>query len=453
MTETRCVDHLDGGVADLIAADDRLISNASKIRFFPFAPVTGDGCWLVDADGRRLLDFTAGWAVMNTGYGDKKVIEAVAEFASGSFPGLVSAVSRPAVGLAERLIELVSINGQPKVWFGHSGSDANEAAARLARRATGRRRLISFVGSYHGSTDGSAALSGHTTQARYADSGSIKIPFPNSFVPTLGEDAASDEAAILDYIEHYVLKTICPADDTAAVFIEAIQSDGGDLIPSVSFLAGLEGICRRGGILLVVDEVKVGLGRSGDWFSFQASGITPDLVILGKALGGGLPLSAIVGRRDVLDSGDSLALFTTAGNPTCCAAGIAVIESIEERALLANAKAMGEVLASRLTALSQRHWLIGDVRGRGLICGVELVRNRDSKEPAQRETAMVVFRAAELGLILFYCGLNSNVLELTPPLTITRDELDIGIELLDRAIADVENGRVSEDAITEYLGW
>lgn len=438
-----------------IARDARLISEAAKIRFFPFVPVRGEGSWLWDESGRRLLDFTAGWAVANTGYGDPAVRAAVeAQLAQGAYAGLVSAVIKPALDLADRLVELVPCTGLAKVWFGHSGSDANECVARLVPRATGRRRMISFVGSYHGSTDGAAALSGHTAQARYAGSAtSTKVPYPDAYRPQFAHDPLEDERAILRHLEEYVLASISPAGETAAIMLEAVQSDGGDLAPSPEFLRGIEAICRRHGILLVLDEVKVGLGRTGDWFGFTAAGVTPDLVVLGKSLGGGLPLSAVVGRAEVLDVDPALALFTTGGNPYSTAAGSAVLKSIEQRELIANARAVGGHLEVGIRNLAASHRLIGDVRGRGMIRGIELVTDRETREPAAQETAKVCLRAAELGLAVFYVGLRSNVIEVTPPLSLSVAEADLGLEILDRALTDVEAGRVSDEATRAYTGW
>lgn len=440
--------------AELLARDARVISDAAKIRFFPFVPVRGRGATLVDADGREWIDFTSAWAVANTGYGDPGIRAAVErELSTGGYPGLVSAVVPPAVELAERLLAIVPTVRPAKVWFGHSGSDANEAMARLVRRATGRPRIVSFIGSYHGSTDGSASLSGHTAQARYAPAGSVKVPYPNAYRPLFSSDPAENEQGVLRYLEDEVLTTISPADETAAILLEAIQSDGGIVAPYPAFLRGLAEICVRHGILLVLDEVKVGLGRTGDWWSYEESGVTPDLVVLGKALGGGLPLSAVVGRADVLDAAPSLALFTTAGNPYSCAAGLAVLAAIEERDLRGNAAQAGALLAGSLAQLAAAHELIGDLRGRGLVQGVELVRDRSTKEPADRETAKVVFRAAELGLAVFYVGLRSNVLELTPPLCITTDELQRAVAILGQAIGDVAAGRVPDAVLADYAGW
>lgn len=431
-----------------------MVADAQKIRFFPFAPLGGSGARLVDADGRSWLDFTAGWAVTNAGYGHPGVRGAIeAQLERGSYAGVVSAVVEPAVELAERLVDLAPIGQPAKVWFGHSGSDANEAMARLVRRATGRPRILTFLGAYHGATDGSAALSGHSAQARYTASGTgTKAPFPNAFRPSLAPDPGLEEAACLAAVEE-LLVTTCPAGETAAILVEPIQSDGGILAPSPAFLRGIEAICRREGILLVLDEVKVGLGRTGDWFGHQSAGVVPDLVVLGKALGGGLPLSAVVGPAAILDVEPAIALFTTGGNALSCAAGMASIKAIEADGLRQNARLVGDRLVAGLRGLAGRHRLVGDVRGRGLVVGVELVADREAKTPAARETAMVSFRAAELGLAVFYVGMDSNVLEITPPLCLTAAEADEGVAILDRALEDVEAGRVPDAALAAYAGW
>ena len=440
-------------VDDLVARDAAVIADAQKIRFFPFAPVAADGVHVIDADGRRLLDFTSGWAVANSGYRNARVRAAIlAEVERGSYAGVVSAAIEPAIILAERLLSLTALRRPSKVWFGHSGSDANEALARLVRRATGRSRIITFSGAYHGSTDGSAALSGHTAQARWALSEhAARLPFPDAYRAP-NSDAGAEEASILDLLEQR-LASDWPAPETAALLIEPIQSDGGILIPSSSFLRGLERICRDHDILLAVDEVKVGLGRTGDWFGWQASGIEPDLVVLGKSLGAGLPLSAIMGPSDVLDVEPAMALFTTAGNPIACAAALGGLDALELDGLPVNASLVGAELGAMLRGMAVERPLVGDVRGRGLVLGVELVRDRETKEPADRETAKVSLRAAQLGLAVFYVGMRSNVLEITPPLCLSVAEAAEGVRLLGQAIDDVADGRVPDGALAGYAGW
>lgn len=431
--------------ANIVGRDATVVAEAAKMRFFPFAPIGGDGVWLVDSEGHRMLDFSAGWAVANTGYGDPRIRRAVAtEMQRGGYPGYVSAAMQPAVELAEQLLELVPLRSRgAKVWFGHSGSDAIEAAIRMVLGATGRHRLVSFTGSYHGSTYSSAALNGLPPNALYGMTPtSVKVAYPDAYRPIFDTNPQTDEARIIEHLEEYIFETISPPTDTAAIVVEAVQSLGGDLVPSAGFLQALDRLCERHGILLILDEVKVGLGRTGHWFAYEAAGITPDLVVLGKSLGGGLPLSAVIGPREILDATTASAVFTTAGNGPCAAAGIAVLESIREQRLVENAERMGSVLRAQLRQIAAAQPLIGDVRGMGLISGVELVTDPDSKTPARVETASVCLRAAELGLIVFYVGMRSNVLEITPPLTISADEIRLGCELLAEAIGDVGDGRV-----------
>jgi 4-aminobutyrate aminotransferase len=239
----------------------------------------------------------------------------------------------------------------------------------------------------------------------------------------------------------------------AAVFVEAVQSDGGDIIPPDDFLPKLRALCDRHGIYLVLDEIKVGIARTGKWFAYEHGAIEPDFVLLGKSLGGGLPLSAIVGRRDVLDFQPGSALFTMAGNGNSCAAGLAVLDETERLGLVQKSAENGALLKQLLTERLMEYDIVGDVRGKGMICGVELVEDRASKEPNTTLPAKIVYRAWEFGMIVFYAGNWGNVLEITPPLVIERDAIEQGVELLDRAIADVLDGAVSDETVSQFAGW
>jgi 4-aminobutyrate aminotransferase len=442
-------------VDQIYESDAGLIAEAIKLRFYPFAAARGRGCRLWDVEGKQYLDFTAGWAVANTGYSHPRVKQAVIEQLDRmTFAGLISVMHEPALRLAEKLVELVPGAHHKKVWFGLSGSDASETVGRLLPLATGKRRIVSFIGAYHGSTAASMAMSAHIAQTQFIGGGHVvKVPYPHIYRCPFGDDVADCAERAIHFLEDYIFKTICPPGDVAGVIVEAVQSDGGDIVPPPHFLPMLEQVCRRHHIYLVVDEVKVGMGRTGLMFAFQHSGITPDVVILGKSLGGGLPLSAVVARQEILDVGPALALFTTTGNVLSCAAGLAVIQAIQQDDLMENARQVGAYLHGRLSELQAKHALVGDVRGLGMIQGVELVRDRDSKEPAGKEAAKVVYRAFELGLLVFYVGMFSNVLEITPPLLLTEAEADEGVAILDQALADVEAGLVSDEAIARYAGW
>lgn len=438
------LDEMDGG----------LIADALKIRFSPHTTAQGRGARLIDVEGREYIDFAAGWAVANTGYSHPHVKQRIVEqLERTTFASLLSSMHLPAVELAERLVELVPGSFEKKVWYGLSGSDASETIGRLLPLATGKRRIVSFIGAYHGSTAGSMAMSAHVAWTPFITGGHVvKVPYPHPYrCPFPGSTDCAGDA--IRFLEDYIFKTICPPEDVAGIVVEAVQSDGGDIVPPPEFLPMLKDLCARHDIYLVVDEVKVGMGRTGEMFAFEHSDVVPDAVILGKALGGGLPLSAVVARREILDAGTATALFTTGGNILSCAAGLANLEAIEQDGLVESARRVGAHLHQRLSALADRHPLIGDVRGKGLIQGVELVRDRESKEPASTEAAKVVFRAYELGLVVFYVGMFSNVLEVTPPLVISEAEVDRGVEILDQALADVEAGRVSDTAVARYAGW
>src|SRR5262249_31522076 len=248
-------------------------------------------------------------------------------------------------------------------------------------------------------------------------------------------------------------RPIAPEEDPAGIIVEPVQSDGGDIVPPPGFLPGLQAICRRYGIMLLLDEVKIGFGRSGRMFAFEHFGIEPDAVSLGKSMGAGMPISAVVGRPELLDVAPAINMYTAAGNPVACAAAQANLDEIERLGLAERAAMTGGYLLHKLRELQQRHALIGDVRGLGMMLGLETVRDRETKEPADREMAKIVMRAFELGLIVFYGGIYSNVMEITPPLIMTDAEGDEGVAILDQAIGEVEAGQVSDEALGEYAGW
>ena len=437
---------------NLIKRDSNYIAGIEKIRFFPVAPIGGEGCFIIEENGRRLLDFSGSWGAAGLGYSHPAISEAINKASkSMASASLLSYATEPAISLAEELISIIPGNKSRKVWFGHSGSDANDMIVRLLEAVTGRKKFISFHGAYHGGVSGSIAVSHHSSQSHSPKKGgNIYLAYPNHY---RYENKNNLNENILKKLDE-IFNTTCNPKDVAAIFIEPIQSDGGVIVPPKGFMKSLEKKCREHGILIVVDEVKVGLGRSGLMHAFQHDNLEPDFITFGKALGGGLPLSAVVGPKDLMDFTTAFSIMTTSGNPVSASAGMAVLRTIEEENLITNAKLIGDNLQESFRQLANKHDLIGDVRGRGLAIGVELVNNRHkNKIAAKIETAKIVYRAYELGLVIFYVGMESNVLELTPPLILNEHESKLGLEILDQAISDVTNGLVPDSAIEDYKGW
>jgi 4-aminobutyrate aminotransferase len=437
---------------NLIERDEKVIAGIEKIRFFPVAPIGGDGCYIIEENGRRILDFAGSWGAAGLGYSHPAITEAITETSkSMASTSLLSYASEPAIALAEELISIVPGVTPRKVWFGHSGSDANDMIVRLLEAATGRKKFITFYGAYHGGVSGSISVSGHSSQKHSPKLDNVVyLSYPNPYHLEFKDNLPEN---ILKKLDEF-FNTTCPPKEVAAVFIEPIQSDGGVIVPPSGFMKSLEKKCKEHGILIVVDEVKVGLGRSGLMNAFEHDGLAPDFITFGKALGGGLPLSAVIGPSEIMDFAPAFSIMTASGNPVSVSAGRAVLKTIQDEHLISNANIIGKNLQEGFRQLANKHKLIGDVRGRGLAIGVELVKNRHkNKIPAKIETAKIVYRAYELGLVIFYVGMESNVLELTPPLTISEKETKLGLEILDQAFTDVSNGLVSDKTIEKFKGW
>ena len=435
----------------LLERDRRALAGIGKLRTSPLTIRHARGSRLIEEGGREVLDMSATAGAALLGYGHPGIVEATRrglEESAGA--SAMFGASESAVALAEDLLALVPEAKDHKVWFGHSGSDANDTVMRAVTAATGRRRFMSFHGAYHGGISGSMSVSGHPSQQHALPRGGlVQIPFPNPYRPVGDGDAARH---VLDHVD-FLFSTAIRPDDIAALFIEPLQSDGGMLVPPPGFLAALAECCRRHGILIVSDEVKVGLGRPGCWHCYQAEGFRPDIVTFGKGLGSGIPVSAIVAPRRVMDVSEAFALITTTGNSVSMNVGRAVLQHIRDGGLIDNAAARGRQLMEGLVALQGRHDLVGDIRGRGLAIGIELVTDRQTKEPATLEAAKVALRCYQLGVFVTYVGMASNVPELTPPLTLTADEASEALAVLDEAIGDVAAGRVSDDEVAAFAGW
>jgi len=427
----------------LTERDAAAIAGVEKLRFFPLEVVSGHGSTLVTPEGRELLDLSATWTACGLGHGHPAVAEAIARAAvAPAGAGGLSAVHPDSVGLAEDLLAIVPGSGERRVYLGHAGSDANDVALRCARQAAGRTTVVAFEHSYHGGVGLAMGVSGvHVDAGAPADPAAVFVPYPNPFRPHTGEvgSAVADSLA----------KVESALPGAACLIVEPILSDGGLVVPPDGFLAALQQLCTAHGVPLICDEVKMGLGRPGLLHAFAHDGITPDIVTFGKALGGGLPISAAVGPAELLDEPPASALLTTAGNPICTAAGRAVLRVLQAEGLPERAAAAGERLMSGLRELVVPGSRVADVRGRGLAIGLELTD--ESGEPDRALTQRVVYRAWQLGAVVYYVG--GNVLEITPPLVITDTEIDRAIDIIGRAIADAAAGAVSDAEVAPYAGW
>lgn len=436
----------------LVDRDARLIGRSNKIRFFPLVADHARGSTIVDPDGRTYVDLTAGWAVANTGYSHPRVVQAIKEQAERlSFASYVTVTHPAAIDLAQKLLDVTPANGPRKVAFGLSGSDANEGVSKLLPIATKRPKVISFYGAMHGMSGSSAGLSGLPAVARFGSSPHVtRVPFPYPYRPTFG-DAASCGRDVVRYIEDYIFPNVSPPEMTGGILVEPIQSDAGVIVPPDDFLPSLRALCDKYEMCLIVDEVKVGVGRTGRMWCCELTQTVPDILIAAKAIASGLPLSATVAPPEILDAAIGAHVFTTAAAPIPCAAACATLDVIREERLAEHAAVLGAYLLERLRGMQQTHTLIGDVRGRGLIIGVELVRDRVSKQPAAMETAKLVLRCYQRGLLVHTVSAFANVVEITPPLVLTREEADHALDLFERALTDVEQNRVSDEAVAPYL--
>ena len=415
----------------------------------------GQDCKVTDVDGKLYLDFNAGWTVAGVGHSNKSVRKAVKEELDKS-AGL-TAITFPnekTIAFAEQLIALTPGKFEKRVWFGHSGSDACGAAFKLMPSRTGKSRALSFYGSMHGTDAAGLAMGGHPAVSKYSiPSLTTKIPYAYCYrcpygleYPSCGIYCASD------FIENNVLKYVSLPEDTSFMIVEPIQSDAGDIVPPPGYLAKLKRTCEKFGITFVVDEVKTGFGRTGRMFAIEHEpAVVPDAIALGKSIASGIPVGALVGRKELMEGG--FALSTLSGNSIGAAAGLATLREIRSKKLAQNSKRMGEYLLKLLKEMREVHSLIGDVRGKGLIIGIEFVKDRKTKQPAKLETAKIVYRAWELGLLTVFVGADSNVMEITPPLIITRNQIEKGASIIERAIKDVELGKISDSKVASYTGF
>src|ERR1700738_2974763 len=432
---------LPGPKAREMLARDALVVSPSYPRDYPFVMSHGKGAEVWDVDGNRFLDFAAGIAVCSTGHSHPAVVQAIKDAADRFLHISSDYWHEGRVRLGERINELSPMKQPVMSFFAQSGTESVEAALKLACYVTGRGRFLGFLGGFHGRTMGSLSFtsSKYTQQKGFFPSmpGVTHVPYPNNYRPLF---AGSDQGrAVLRYIEDVLFVHNVPAAEVAAILIEPIQGEGGYLVPPGGFLQGLRALCDRYGILLVFDEVQSGVGRTGKMFASEHWGVSPDIMTLAKGLGSGLPIGLVIARKAHMEKWQRGAPGNTyGGNPLCCAAALATLDLVESE-YAANAAAVGGYFIERLRELQKRFDCIGDVRGKGLMIGAELVTDRTSRTPAPALCQRVLTRAFHNGLILLSCGVST--LRFIPPLLVSRDNVDEAMGMLEVSMKEalVEN--------------
>lgn len=428
--------NLPGPRAKELVERDRAVISPSYPRGYPFVMSHGKGVDVWDVDGNRFLDFAAGIAVTSTGHSHPRVVKAIQEQAEKFIHISSDYYHTKWIELAEKLDQLAPFKEDAVSFMTNSGTESVEAAIKLARYNTERTEFIGFLGGFHGRTMGAVTFT--ASKSAYHKgfypmmSGVVHAPFPDPYHPLLHSRQSEDYGeTVVRYIEEQILGRIVPADDVAGILVEPIQGEGGYIIPPPGFFPALRNLCDRHGILLIVDEVQAGMGRTGKWWSIENFGIEPDIICAAKGIASGMPLGAMIARKSIMDWPRGSHGNTYGGNPISCAASLATIELLEE-GMKQNATEMGSLFMSGLQKMQQNHPGIGQVRGIGLMIGIEFVSNPETHEPDPKLRDMVVDLAFERGLLLLGCG--KSVIRISPPLCITKEEVAAGLAILEEAI-------------------
>ncbi len=433
---------LPGPEAQKILALDEQYVSPSYTRDYPLVAKRGEGAIVEDVDGNLFLDFAAGIAVVSTGHCHPDVVRVIQKQAATLIHMSGTDFYYPLLAqLAEKMAQIAPGKFPKRVAFGNSGTEAMEAALKIARYHTKRHRFIAFLGAFHGRTFGSLSLTASKAVQRRGFgpllSGVVHVPYANPYRCPQGHRAPDCvcDCVCSDLIEPQLFKTAVPPEDVAAIVVEPIQGEGGYVVPPPAFLDNLRRLADKYGILLIFDEVQCGMGRTGKMWACDHAGVAPDIIITAKGIASGLPLGVTVARADLMDWGPGAHASTFGGNPIACAAALETIRLLEEK-YIANAARQGEYLMGRLVDWPHKHRLVGQVRGRGLMIGIELVKNQETREPNPEARNRVVERAFEHGLLILGCG--ESTIRLMPPLIIDREQADCAVEILDRCISEVE---------------
>jgi 4-aminobutyrate aminotransferase len=434
---------LPGPKAQKILEGDAKYISPSYTRSYPLVAKSGRGVIVEDVDGNEFLDFSSGIAVVSTGHCHPEVVAAIQKQAaelihmSGTdfyYENLIT--------LAERLAKIAPMSGPVRAYYGNSGAEAIEAAIKLARYYTGRQGIIAFYGAFHGRTMGALSLTASKVQQRRRFfplvTGVAHVPYPYLYRRPEGMSESQYTKECVRFIEERVFRTIMPPEECAAIFIEPIQGEGGYVPAPPEFMKELRRICDQHGILLVADEVQCGAGRTGKWWAIEHSGVEPDIVTIAKGIASGMPLGVTLARAPIMNWVPGSHASTFGGNPVCIEAALATI-NVLEREGIRNAEVVGNHILRRISRWVESHPMVGDVRGLGLMIGVEIVKDKKTKEEAHDERDRIVELAFERGILLLGAGASS--IRLAPPLIVTKEQADIALDVLEECIGIVERER------------
>ncbi len=424
---------------ELVKKDEQFIS-PSYVRYYPLVVESASDCIVKDVDGNEYIDLNAGIACMNVGHNHPKVVNAIKNqcdrflhYSNTDF------YYKEVINLAEKLAEIVPGDFEKKTYFGNSGTEAIEAAIKLAKWHTRKQLFIGFISAFHGRTIGALSFTASRLgQRRHffpLMPGVVHAPYAYCYRCPFKLTYPECDYWCVDFIDEFILQKYAPPEDVAAIMFEPIQGEGGYVAPPPEFFPKLKKLADKYGLLLIDDEVQSGIGRTGKWFAIEHWNVEPDIVCCAKALASGLPIGATVSSAKIMDWPGGSHASTFGGNPLACAAAAAVLETVKEERLLDNAFRQGSYALKRLKEFEERNDLVGEVRGKGLMIGVELVKDKETKEPASQKAAEVISRSWKRGVAVVTCGVST--LRIAPPLTIQKETLDAALDIVEDVVDEV----------------
>ena len=425
---------------ELVKKDEQFVS-PSYVRFYPLVVESARGCIVKDVDGNEYIDFNSGLVCLNVGHNHPEVIAAIKNqcdrflhYSNTDF------YYREVVDLAEKLTEITPGRYAKKVYFGNSGAEAIEAAIKLAKWHTRKPRFLGFISAFHGRTLGALSFTASKpVQRRYffpLMPGVTHIPYPYCYRCPFKQTYPDCHYWCIDFIEEFVIQKYVPPEEIAAILFEPIQGESGYVVPPPGYFQRLKKLADKYGLLLIDDEVQTGIGRTGKWFAIEHWNVEPDIICSAKALASGLPLGATIAKAKIMDWVGGSHASTFGGNPLSCVAAKTVINIIKNERLLENATKQGTYILKHLEDLKEQNEIVGDVRGKGLMVGMEIVENKDSKKPASKLASEIMVRSWKRGVAVITCGVST--IRLVPPLNITRELVDAALEIIEDVTKEVE---------------